>query len=103
MQLLLGYVALDAAVAAVHDAVAELADGRRRAEALVDRLLDGGWSGRAADSYSAAWQEWLAGEQQVREALNAIEAALAGTGQHLAATDHEAQAHLGRLAERLGG
>ena len=103
MDVLLGYAALDNAVAEVRLAAGDLEGARREAASLIDRLLDGGWSGAAAESFGAAWEEWLAGEEQVRSALASIEAALVATGDQLSTADHDTGARLARMIGRLGG
>lgn len=58
-----------AAVAELRDVADTLDARRRRTELAVDVLLDGGWSGRAADAFLEGWEEWRAGAAQVLEAL----------------------------------
>jgi WXG100 family type VII secretion target len=102
MQIVLGYAAVDAALAAVAAVVAELADSRATASREVGLLLDGGWAGAAASAFDEAWQEWLAGEEQVRASLAGLHDAIAATRRDLATTDAVSAAGVDRLASRLG-
>jgi len=72
MELLLGYAALRGAAGEVRSAVDVLDETCRRSADEVERLLDGGWRGAAADAFAAAWSEWLAGAAEVRVALATI-------------------------------
>ncbi|QZY29726.1 WXG100 family type VII secretion target [Nocardioides coralli] len=103
MQIVLGHTTVDDALAAVGGAVAELAETRTSAARQVGLLLDGSWAGAAAASFDEAWQDWLAGEEEVREALGALRDALAATRRDLTATDTATAAGLDRLHGRLGG
>lgn len=101
MDLRLGYDVFDTVVADVCDAVDTLDGSRRRAAHEVDRLLDGGWNGAAAESFAGAWQEWCAGADQVRTALTSIVVSLEATRRELAATDGATAAASLRLLGRL--
>ena len=97
MQIHLGYDAYSVVLSQVHDAAAELDEALARTSRQVGHLKDGGWSGAAADSFDAAWHDWLAGAAQVREALEHIAGALATTQRDLAARDDDAVAQLAPL------
>lgn len=102
MEIRLGHPALDRAVAEVDTGADSLGSTRRRAATHVGRLLDGGWSGAAADSFADAWEEWLAGADQVLDGLRSIGAALELTGRELMTADATAGGTTARLTERLG-
>ncbi len=102
MDVLLGYDVFDTVVADVGDAIGTLAASRRRAGDDVARLLDGGWSGDAADAFAVAWQEWCAGADQVQAALTSIAAALGTTRRELTTVDDVAAAESHDLLGRLG-
>lgn len=84
MEVRLGQDVLDTVVAQVRDAV------------------DGGWSGAAAESFAAAWQEWSTGAEQVCAALTSIVASLETARRELAAADGASAADSHSLLERLG-
>ena len=88
-------------VAAVDDAAVELIAAHRSAERLVARMLDGGWSGAAADAFGDAWAEWEAGASEVTSALEAMRDGLVLAGRELSSTDHATSDTLGRLGVRL--
>lgn len=102
MQIHLGYDAFAAARSQVNHAVVELAEARSRTCRLVAHLMDGGWSGAAADTFDEAWHDWLAGEAQVCEALERIESALTSTERDLAARDEDAVVRLATLSQEVG-
>jgi len=97
----LGYDAFDAARSQVDDAIAKLTEARLRTSRHVGHLMDGGWSGAAADAFDDAWHDWLAGEAQVREALEQIESALASTERDLIARDEDAVVRLATLGQEV--
>lgn len=102
MELQLGYDALRVAADDVAAAVGELDGAGRRCAGEVDRLLDGGWRGAAADAFASAWSDWLAGAVEVRAALAAIGDAIA-TSERLATTaDAGSAVDLGSLHGRVG-
>ena len=101
MQVTLGYDAFAAARSQVSHAVVELAEAQSRTRHQVAHLMDGGWSGAAADAFDDAWHDWLAGEAQVREALEQIESALASTERDLIARDEDAVVRLATLGQEV--
>jgi len=101
MEIQLGYDAHDRAVAAVDGATVELIAAHRSAERLVARMLDGGWSGAAAEAFGGAWSEWEAGAYEVSSALEAMRDGLILAGRELSATDHATGATLAHLGARL--
>lgn len=101
MDVRLGTDALAEAVAAVRRTEDSLAATRSRAAVRVEALLDGGWSGRAADAFASAWWEWLDGAAVVARGLADTGEALAATDRDLAASDLTASDRSSLLADRL--
>ena len=101
MELLLGYAALRGAVGEVGSAVEALDETCRRSAAEVERLLDGGWQGAAADAFAAAWSEWLAGAAEVRGALASIGDGIAVSHRLAAASDAATTSDLAGLLSRV--
>jgi WXG100 family type VII secretion target len=97
----LGYDAFAVARSQVHDATIELDEARSRTSRQIGHLMDGGWSGAAAESFDGAWRDWLAGAAQVREALAQIEAALASTERDLAIRDEDVVRQLATLRQAV--
>ena len=102
MQIHLGYDAMALARARLQEAAAQLGEARSTAGRQVEHLMDGGWSGAAAESFNDAWQDWLTGAAQVREALEQIELALCATQRGLAARDEDTEALLALLRGEVG-
>lgn len=103
MELLLGYAALREAVGEVGSAVDVLDEACRRSAADVERLLDGGWRGAAADAFAAAWAEWLAGAGEVRAALASIGDGIEVSHRLADAADTATTSDLAGLHERVVG
>lgn len=101
MQIELGYDAHDRAVAAAGNSAAELAAARHDAERMVGRMLDGGWSGAAAEAFGEAWSEWVAGATDVVAALDEIREGLVLARLELRAADVDSGSTLDLLATRL--
>jgi WXG100 family type VII secretion target len=101
MEIRLGYDAFAAARSQVSTAIAELTEARSRTSRQVGHLMDGGWSGAAADAFHDAWQDWLAGEAKIREALELIESALSSTERDLIARDEDAVVRLATLGQEV--
>lgn len=68
----------------------------------VEDLLDGRWTGVAADQFRTAWREWCRGMKDVLEGLGLESAAIAYTRAELVGTDAERAAAARRLEDRLG-
>jgi WXG100 family type VII secretion target len=92
----------DLTLEVLRDGAERLAADRDRAAHDVDSLLRAGWSGRAAEAFAAAWDDWLAGAREVLDSLEAITGAMAATQADLQCTDTEVAAATRRLWERLG-
>ena len=102
MPIHLGYDAMALARARLREAAEQLEQARSAAGRQVERLMDGGWSGAAADAFDDAWRDWLRGAESVREALEQIELALCATQRDLTARDEDAEALLALLRGRIG-
>ena len=102
MELLLGYDALRVAADDVAAAVGELDGARRRSAVEVDRLLDGGWRGAAADAFAGAWADWLDGAAEVRSALASIGDAITVSERLAVTADAGSSGDLGSLHGRVG-
>ena len=102
MELVLGYDAFDRVLGDVCDAVDSLAMTRLGVGRDVAAVLDGGWSGAAADSFADAWASWLAGAEQVEAALSSIASSLAVTRRAVTLADDAASSGSSLLSERLG-
>ena len=87
--------------------VAEIAESLRTAKAQrqtqVDALVTAGWSGRAAEQYARAWQDWVEGADRVLDALHAESGLIAATRADLMRTDDDVGGGLGQVAGRLHG
>ena len=76
----------------------ELQTGVRSLSETITELLGGGWSGAAANQFSAGWQEWRAGADQVLAALYSEGQALQATATSYADSDSATAGVLDRLA-----
>lgn len=89
---------LAAAVAELRDVADALTAARRRTDLVVDVLLDGGWSGRAADAYREGWDDWRDGCDRVVAALAAMAELIGRAHADQVSTDEHAAAALRTLA-----
>ena len=98
--------AFRSAVADLRRGADRLAGARERIGREVDGLLDGGWSGAAADAFADAWQDWRASSREVLDGLEAMGRLVAAVRRDLAEQDVSSAARLdvvaGRIVERLG-
>jgi WXG100 family type VII secretion target len=78
-----------------------LATARDRIGQEVDGLLNGGWSGVAADSFAEAWSEWWAASGDVVDGLVAMAQLLDAVEVDLNGRDGDAQVALGRVTDRI--
>jgi WXG100 family type VII secretion target len=93
--------AFRAAVADVRTGADALGDSRDRIDREVGALLDGDWTGLAADAFADAWQEWQTGARRVAEALAVMGGLLDAVQRDLWARDTDAQARLDAVHGRL--
>lgn len=89
------------AVADVRTGADALAHSRARIDRQVGALLDGGWTGVAADAFTDAWQEWEAGARRVVEALAAMGGLLDAVQRDLWARDTDTQVRLDAVHGRV--
>lgn len=98
--------AFDTALADLDRGVDRLRDSRDAISRDVATLLDGGWTGIAADAFDRSWEEWRAGAAEVLAALAAMRNLVADVHDDLTERDTATGTALasvgGRLADRLG-
>jgi WXG100 family type VII secretion target len=79
---------------------------RDRISHRVQRLLDDGWTGDAADSFAEGWGDWRQAAREVLDGLVAMGGLLEAVHQDLRHQDESSQRLLdgiaGRITERLG-
>ena len=94
------------ALADLDRGVDRLTDRRRSISRDVATLLDGGWTGTAAEAFDRGWQEWEAGAAEVLAALATMRHRVADVHDDLAERDAGSAASLSsvtsRLLDRLG-
>ncbi|GAA3710270.1 WXG100 family type VII secretion target [Gordonia hankookensis] len=64
-----------------------LDDRVRELQARVEKFLDSGWEGRAANAFREDWELWLDGARKVVGGLDATASLLGSAGQTYAATE----------------
>ena len=86
--------------------VDRLTDRRDAISRDVATLLDGGWTGIAADAFDAGWEEWRAGADELLAGLATMRQLVAKVHEDLTERDAHSAAGLstmtGRLDERRG-
>ncbi|MEJ7832032.1 MAG: WXG100 family type VII secretion target [Nocardioides sp.] len=78
-----------------------LHDHRTRAVRQVEHLLDGGWSGIAADAFADGWADWQRAAADVLLGLAGMAELLDGFHGELTDSDQASGDRLYRLAGRL--
>ena len=91
-----------ASVADVRQACDAIAEARARASGQVSELLDGGWTGTAAEAFAEAWQDWLTASAAVAADLDALADVLAIVRRDLSEVDAVTTCGFDQLAGRLG-
>lgn len=76
-------------------------DARRRVVREVDALLDGGWTGVAADSFATGWADWQGAAGDVLDSLVAMTRFLDAVHADLSERDTDAQASFDRAARQI--
>jgi WXG100 family type VII secretion target len=93
-------------IADVRAATERLDTDERRIDTRVSGFLQSGWTGVAADSFVAAWEEWKHAADDVRDGLDAMGQLLDAAHRDLTVQDETSQAALDalstRIVERLG-
>jgi WXG100 family type VII secretion target len=94
---------------AIHDVrtgAGQLKTDRDRVDREVDSFLRSGWTGVAADSFVAGWEDWRLGVQDVLDGLVAMGRLLDAAHQDFIDSDAGSRARLdlvaARVVERLG-
>ena len=93
------------AISDLTDGVAHVRASRDRIGEQVQRLLDGGWTGDAADSFAQGWADWGLAAGEVLDGLVTMGALLEAVHLDLQQQDESSQLQLdglaGRIIERL--
>lgn len=97
----LSHDAMRSAVEDLHQAADRLAHDRARIGREVAFLLDGGWSGRAAETYAEAWSDWFSASADVLQGLRAMARLVAAFHRDVADRDLDAGSRLDALASRV--
>jgi WXG100 family type VII secretion target len=94
----------DAFQQALHDVqvgAGDLHTHRDHVDLQVRGFLEAGWTGPAAESFSAAWDDWTAGASDVLDGLVAMGQLLDAAYADYVAQDEASQARLDRVAAKL--
>ena len=91
------------ALADLDRGVQRLTDCRDGVSRDVATLLDGGWSGIAADAFDRGWEEWRTGAGEVLAALATMRELVDDVHADLGGRDDDAAASLASVASRLDG
>lgn len=91
--------AFRAALAELDRAADRLHIARRRAGQQVDGLLDGDWSGLAAEAFGEGWAAWCSGSQEVLDGLAALGRLVEAVRLDLMQQDAGTQVRMARIAE----
>lgn len=97
----LDHQAFDSGVADVRAGADDFHDARQRVEREVGALLDGGWTGVAADAFTDGWLDWKEAADDVLDGLVAMGQLLDAVHADLSDRDIGSQATLDRLAQRI--
>lgn len=95
------YTELDRVRLEVADTAAALKRERTELEQSLHNMLDGDWTGPAADQFRAAFGEWAAGAQTVLDGLHATSVLIEETRQILQTQDGDVSGGMTRLRSRL--
>jgi len=86
------------------DRVADrLQTARRHVGLQVDGLLDGDWSGLAAEAYGEGWAAWWRGSQEVLDGLTALGRLVEAVHRDLLQQDVATQVRMDQVAQALTG
>ncbi|MFC4782855.1 WXG100 family type VII secretion target [Nocardioides sp. MAHUQ-72] len=89
------------ALADIDRAADRLHRARHHITREVDRLLDGGWTGRAAAAFAEGWEAWDHGSQDVLAGLQTLGRLVDAVHRDLVRQDVETQARLDRVAHAV--
>lgn len=87
--------AFDRGRADVREAAHRLRTARDRADVQVGGFVRAGWTGRAADAYGEAWEDWRRAAAQVERGLAEMAALMDTTQRDLHTRDTAAALELG--------
>lgn len=79
----------------------EVHDQMRTLKTEVDGLLNGGWTGSAANGFAEGWEQWHAGAVEVLDALKSMGHLLGATGRDYGLTDGTSADTLNRSGDDL--
>lgn len=103
MTLELDHQLFDVAVAEVRTGADTFHDARQRISLEVESLLDGDWTGVAADAFADGWADWRAAADDVLDGLVAIGQLLDATHHDLTGRDTDSQTALTRVTQQISG
>jgi len=93
--------AFRAALAELDRAADRLHTIRRHAGQQVDGLLDGDWTGLAAEAFGEGWAAWCRGSQEVLDGLLALRRLVEAVRLDLMQQDAGTQVRIGSIAQDL--
>ena len=96
------YAAMDHAIKAVADTGQVLTDEQKQLTASMHSMLDGEWTGAAAEAFRAAFEDWSAGAAGVLEGLHSMSLLIDQAKGLLMATDDHVGSSMTGLSSRLG-
>jgi WXG100 family type VII secretion target len=79
----------------------EVHDKVRILKTEVDDLLNGGWTGSAANGFAQGWEQWHAGAVEVLDALKSMAHLLGATGRDYGLADGSSADTLNRSGDDL--
>jgi len=89
------------ALADLDRAADRLHTARRHLGQQVDGLLDGDWSGLAAEAFGEGWAGWCSGSQEVLDGLLALRRLVEAVRLDLMQQDAGTQVRIGSIAQDL--
>jgi len=102
MTIAASHPAFRTALADLDRGVERLADCRDGLARDVGDLLDGGWTGLAADAFAAGWEQWCAGAREVLAGLATMRQLVGDVHEDLSERDASSAAALAEVTARLG-
>ena len=101
MTIELDHQTFDTAVADVRAGADAFHEARQRITHEVESLLDGGWTGVAADSFADGWLDWQRAAGDVLDGLVAMGHLLDAVHADLGDRDQDSRDALDRVARRI--
>ena len=96
------YAAMDRAIRAVADTGQVLTDEQKQLTTSMQSMLDGEWTGAAAEAFRAAFDDWSTGAAGVLEGLHSMSLLIEQAKRLLVATDDQVSSSVNGLSTRLG-